>query len=159
MNFSQTLESYRLRNTDHYFPQYSKMAAPMDSSDSDSDFSDSDRIPEFLDPRSPKFDPRRALYDTHTPALVPDARQFNNLSEFENYLKRKDCKSLQMKKVTKHKQEQSGIIAVRAAAEVRESVRKAAILAKNAGPSIRSKTQERRNQGTNVFTRMEGSLP
>ncbi|XP_053380309.1 U7 snRNA-associated Sm-like protein LSm11 [Mercenaria mercenaria] len=114
----------------------------------------SDEVPEFLNPLSPKFDPRRALYDSHTPIPVPDAKQFNNLAEFENYLQGKDAKTLQKKKA-KPKEQLPGIIAVRAAAQAKEAVRKAAIMAKNAGPSERSKTQERRNRSTTVFTRME----
>ncbi|XP_060565085.1 U7 snRNA-associated Sm-like protein LSm11 isoform X2 [Ruditapes philippinarum] len=114
----------------------------------------SGKIPDFLDPLSPKFDPRRALYDSQTPIPVPDAKQFNNLAEFENYLEGKDAKTYQKKKA-KPKEELPGIVAVRAAAQAKEAIRKAAIMAKNAGPSERSQTQERRNRSTTVFTRME----
>jgi hypothetical protein len=117
----------------------------------------SGKIPDFLDPLSPKFDPRRALYDSQTPIPVPDAKQFNNLAEFENYLEGKDAKTYQKKKA-KPKEELPGIVAVRAAAQAKEAVRKAAIMAKNAGPSERSQTQERRNRSTTVFTRMESML-
>lgn len=120
--------------------------------------SDTDTYPEYLDPRSPKFDPRRALYDKHTPLLSPDAKQFNNLCEFENYLQGKDAISLKKANEAKQKEKAQlpGIIAVRAAAQAREAVRKAAILQKTEGPSEKSRTQERRLRQTNVFTRMEG---
>lgn len=133
------------------FPQYLKMAAPTEQETGPSHL---DEIPEHLNPMSPQFDPLRALYDKDTPVPVPDAKQFNNVAEFENYLKGKDSKTLQKKK-TDEKQKLPGIIAVRAAAQAKEAVRKAAIMAKNAGPSARSKTQERRNRSTTVFTKMK----
>ena len=127
------------------------MAASISTSSSSSE---SDENTEKLDPLSPIFDPRRALYAKSVKVPIPDARQFNNLAEFENFLKGKDSETL--KKSKKEKQPLPGIIAERAAAQAREAVRKAAILAKSEGPHERSQTQMRKMRSTNVFTRIEG---
>ena len=127
------------------------MAASMNSSSSSPE---SDENSEKLDPMSPIFDPRRALYAKSVKVPVPNARQFNNLAEFENFLKGKDSES--QKKVKKEKEPLPGIIAERAAAQAREAVRKSAILAKSGGPHERSQTQMRKMRSTNVFTRIEG---
>ena len=127
------------------------MATSVDSSTSSSE---SDENSDKLDPRSPLFDARRALYAKHVKLPVPTARQFNNVAEFENYLQGKDSESLKKNKLLKEKH--PGIIAERAAAQARENVRKAAILAKCEGPSERSQTQMRRTRATTVFTKIEG---
>ena len=127
------------------------MAASMDTSSSSSD---NEENKEKLDPLSPIFDPRRALYAKSVKVPVPDARQFNNLAEFENYLKGTDSES--QKKMKKEKEKLPGIIAERAAAQAREAVRKTALLAKSGGPHERSQTQMRKMRSTNVFTKIEG---
>ncbi|WAQ96124.1 LSM11-like protein [Mya arenaria] len=121
--------------------------------------SDSESLPEYLDPTSPRFDPRRALYSRVEPFPGTSSRQFNNLTEFENFLQGKDAKSMKQKKTEKEKSEDNkdvGIVAIRAAAQARENVRKKAILEKNAGPLERSKTQERRRMVRTLFTVIEG---
>ena len=130
------------------------MAASMNTSSSSPE---SDENSEKLDPMSPIFDPRRALYAKSVKVPVPNARQFNNLAEFENFLKGKDSESQKKgKKEKEPKKPLPGIIAERAAAQAREAVRKSAILAKSGGPHERSQTQMRKMRSTNVFTRIEG---
>ena len=124
----------------------------------ENDSSKSRQLPENLDPSSPKFDPKLALYAQKVEIPVSNAKQFNNISEFENFIKGKDAKSFEKEK-EKCKVVLPGIIAERAAAQAREAVRRAALLAKNmAGPSKQSATQERRNRSTTVFTRMESMI-
>lgn len=137
------------------------MAAPMNS-DSQSEDDESFRdIPNYLDWRTPHFDPLRAIYDERTPIpKVSGVKQFNNIAQLENFMKGQDAQTLKKKKEANKSQSEDmmpGIIAERAAAQAKEAVRKAAILAKNDGPSERSQTQNRRNRSTTVFTRMEGS--
>lgn len=122
---------------------------------SSSSTSDSDENSEKINPLSPMFDARRALYAKSVKLPVQDPRLFNNVAEFENYLKGNDSSSL--KKMKKEKK-LPGIIAERAAAQARENVRKAAILAKSGGPHERSQTQMRKIRATTVFTRIEGKF-
>ena len=133
-----------------------KMATPSWSSSSNSENEDNS---EQLDPLSPMFDARRALYSKSVKIPFPDARQFNNVAEFENFLKGTDAASQKKSNLDskKEKQKHPGIVAERAAAQAREAVRKAALLVKNEGPSERSQTQIRRARATTVFTRMEGT--
>ena len=131
-----------------------KMAASYDYSSSSSECEENS---EKLDPLSPMFDARRALYAKSIKVPVPSARQFNNIAEFENFLKGKDAET-QKRHRKEEKERLPGIVAERAAAQAREAVRKAAIMARNEGPSERTQTQMRKMRMTTVFTRIEGKL-
>lgn len=129
------------------------MAAPMSS---ESDTSDTGDIPEYLDPRSPKFDPKRALYEKSVPSSLTTAKQFNNLVEFENFLKGKDAKTQKIEKA-KRESESMSLESVRAVAKATESERKAAILGKTSVPNKGAPLPERKKrQVTSVFTKMQG---
>ena len=117
----------------------------------ESESSDTDRIPEYLDPKSPNFDPKRALYETSLPVSLKTAKQYNNLAEFENFLKGKDAKCHQKKKDA----ETLSVKNVRALAKQTESERKAAILGKVERPGLGEVKRKVRRE-TSVFTKMEG---
>lgn len=130
------------------------MAAPIGS---ESGPSKSDSIPEHLDPNSPKFDPKRALYEKSIPLSLTSAKAFNNLAEFENFMTGKDAKSRKEMKATSGGDSLS-IKAVRAAAKKTESERKAAILAKVKPGHQVLEIQRKTRPVTSVFTKMEGNM-
>lgn len=133
------------------------MAAPTNS---ESEQSDSGDIPDYLNPKSPRFDPKRALYEKAIPTSLATARQFNNLAEFENFLKGKDAKT-QQKKKEEQKSISLSVAAVREAAKTTESIRKAAILAKTSRPDQqqqRPNERPRTRPVTSVFTKMESKI-
>lgn len=126
---------------------------------SESGASKSGSIPEHLDPRSPKFDPKRALYEKTIPTSLTTAKQFNNIAEFENFLQGKDAKSLKVKhQVEKKAEGEDGslsIKAVRATAKQTERERKAAILSKVQNPA-QQEIERKAKRVTSVFTKMKG---
>jgi len=125
-----------------------------------SDDSSDDYSKNILDPLSPLFDPRKALY-TNSPILpVARARQFNNLNEFENFLGGKDAKTLKASNIKK-KTEKCGASTLRQSAKEHELQRKEAILkisSEKAGSSKEQFKQPPKRRDRSVFTRMEGKL-
>ncbi|KAH3869996.1 zinc finger CCCH domain-containing protein 13-like [Dreissena polymorpha] len=133
------------------------MAAPMSSGD---EKSDTDAIPDYLDPTSASFDPLKALYSPIDPFPHIPSRQFNNLAQFQNFIEGKDAQTRKANEQKKKSGGQQGTITglakLRAQAHEAEQERKAAITKKYAGPAERSITQAKRKNMRTVFTKMQG---
>ncbi|KAK3580708.1 hypothetical protein CHS0354_005712 [Potamilus streckersoni] len=121
------------------------MAAPIKKSPSSYS---STKSSEELDLTSPKFNPLKSLYAAHVNIPCPEAKLYNNIAQYESFMKGKDAESQKQKRPSKP--HHPGLIAYKAAAQAREAVMKS-----RSEDGSKNDNRRKRMQRSTIFTLME----